>query len=161
MWTIPQGTEPDGGEVRFDASGRFLVVSDDDESRSPLIAMPDGAPLEKMRPPSAFGADAREMVTQLPASWTGGGINCLIRRGECRPMLTFGEDIRPYRADRFEFSTDGKFLASGSSGDTIPNVSELSVVSPELANVRQEDRFCRSVPAFACNKSSSHGCGSW
>jgi len=133
MWTLPRGTEPDGGGVHFDASGRFLVVSGDDESRSPLLAMPGGSPLERMKPPSALGPDAREMVTQLPASWTGGGINCLIRRGEDRPMLTFGEDIRPYRADRFEFSTDGKFLASGSSGNTIPNLSELSMVSPELA----------------------------
>ncbi len=134
MWTVPQGTEPDGGEVRFDASGRFLVVSDDDESQSPLLAMPGGSPLERMKPPSALGPDAREMVTQPPASWTGGGLNCLIRRGEDRPMLTFGEDIMPYRADRFEFSTDGKFLASGSSGDTVPNLSELSMVSPELGS---------------------------
>ncbi len=132
MWTTPRGTEPDGGGVHFDASGRFLVVSDDDESRSPLFAMPGGAPLERMKPPSALGPDAREMVTQPPVSWTWGGINCLIRRGEDRPILTLGEDIRPYRADRFEFSTDGKFLASGSSGDTIPNLSELSMVSSEL-----------------------------
>jgi len=109
MWTIPRGTEPDGGDVHFDASGRFLVVSNDDESRSPLLAMHDGAPLERMKPPSALAPDAREMVTQLPASSTGGGINCLIRRGEGRPMLTFGEDVVPYRADRFEFSTDGNF----------------------------------------------------
>ena len=132
MWTLPRGTEPDGGDVHFDASGRFLVVSVD-ECRSPLLAMAGGTPLESMIPPSALGPGAREVVTQLPASWTGGGINCLIRRGEDRPMLTFGEDIVPYRADRFEFSTDGKFLASGSSGNTIPNLLELSMVSPELA----------------------------
>ena len=132
MWMIPRGAEPDGGGVHFDASGRFLVVNDDDESRSPLFAMPGGTPLERMNPPSALGPDACEMVTHLPASWTGGGINCLIHRGEDRPMLTFGEDIMPYCADRFEFSTDGKFLASGSSGDTIPNLSEVSMVSPEL-----------------------------
>ncbi len=95
MWTIPRGTEPDGGDVHFDASGRFLVVSNDDESRSPLLAMPDGAPLERMKPPSALAPDAREMVTQLPASSTGGGINCLIRRGEGRPMLTFGKTSGP------------------------------------------------------------------
>ena len=127
MWTIPRGAEPDGGDVHFDASGRFLVVSDDDESRSPLLAMPGGTPLERMKPPSALGADAREMVTQLPASWTGGGINCLIRRGEDRPMLTFGEDIRPYRADRFEFSTDGRFLAWTNSDGTI-DVADLDVI---------------------------------
>jgi hypothetical protein len=94
MWTIPRGTEPDGGDVHFDASGRFLAVSND-ESRSPLLAMPDGAPLERMKPPSALAPDAREMVTQLPASSTGGGINCLIRRGEGRPMLTFGKTSGP------------------------------------------------------------------
>ena len=57
MWMIPRGAEPDGGDVHFDASGRFLVVSDDDESRSPLLAMPGGTPLERMKPPSALGAD--------------------------------------------------------------------------------------------------------
>ena len=127
MWTIPRGTEPDGGDVHFDASGCFLLVRNDDESQSPLFAMPDGAPLERMKPPSALGPDARELVTQLPASWTGGGINCLIRRGEDRPMLTFGEDIRPYRADRFEFSTDGKFLAWSNSDGTI-DVADLDVI---------------------------------
>ena len=119
MWTIPRGTEPDGGGVHFDASGRFLVVSDDEESRSPLFAMPGGTPLERMKPPSALGPDVREMVTHLPASWTGGGINCLVRRGEGRPMLTFGEDIMPHRADRFEFSADDRFLAWSNSDGTI------------------------------------------
>jgi len=132
MWALPRGTEPNGGEVHFDASGRFLVVSDFDESQSPLLAMPGASALERMKPPIALGPDAREMATQLPASWTGGGINCLIHRGEERPMLTFGEEIMPYRPGRFEFSADGKFLASGSSEDTIPNLSELSMVSPEL-----------------------------
>src|SRR5208282_5416898 len=126
-------------DVHFDASGRFLVVSDDEESRSPLLAMPGGTPLERMKPPSALGPDAREMVTQLPASCTGGGINCLIRRGEDRPMLPFGEDIMPYRADRFEFSTDGKFLASGSFGDTIPTLSELSMVSLRQESFGKEE----------------------
>ncbi|MGA7498077.1 MAG: hypothetical protein WBX00_15225, partial [Isosphaeraceae bacterium] len=139
MWTIPRGAEPDGGDVHFDASGRFLVVSDDDESQSPLLAMPGGTALERMKPPSALGPDAREMVTQLPASCTGGGINCLIRRGEDRPMLPFGEDIMPYRADRFEFSTDGKFLASGSFGDTIPTLSELSMVSLRQESFGKEE----------------------
>jgi len=122
MWTLPRGAEPGGGDVHFDASGRFLLISDDEESRSPLLAMPGGTPLERMKRRSALGPHAHEMVTELPASWTEGGINCLIRRGQDRPTLTFGEDIRPHRADRFELSTDGKFLASGSSGDTIPNL---------------------------------------
>jgi hypothetical protein len=69
----------------------------------------------------------REMVTQLPAPWTGGGVHCLIRRGEDRPMLTFGEDIRPYRADRFEFSTDGRFLAWSNSDGPI-DVADLDVI---------------------------------
>ncbi len=137
MWMIPRGAEPDGGGVHFDASGRFLVVNDDDESRSPLFAMPGGTPLERMNPPSALGPDAREMVTQLTASWTGGGINCLIRRGEDHPMLTFGEDIRPYRAERFEFSTEGKFLAWSNSDGTI-DVADLDVIRGGDEMSRQE-----------------------
>ena len=39
--------------------------------------------------------------------------------GQDRPMLTFGEDIRPYRADRFESQRDGRFLAWSSSDGTI------------------------------------------
>ncbi len=137
MWMIPRGAEPDGGGVHFDASGRFLVVNDDDESRSPLFAMPGGTPLERMNPPSALGPDAREMVTQLTASWTGGGINCLIRRGEDHPMLTFGGDIRPYRAERFEFSTEGKFLAWSNSDGTI-DVADLDVIRGGDEMSRQE-----------------------
>jgi len=68
-----------------------------------------------------------DVVGSLSLSWTGGGINCLIRRGEDSAMLTFGEDIRPYRADRFEFSTDGKFLAWSNSDGTI-DMADLDVI---------------------------------
>ncbi len=127
VWMIPRGTKPDGGGVYFDASGHFLVVNDDVESRSPLRTMPGGGTLEKMKPPIALGPNAREMVTELPTAWTGGGICCLIRRGEDRPILTFGEDVMPYRPTGFVFSADGRFLAWGNSDGTI-DVADLDVI---------------------------------
>ncbi len=137
MWTIPRGTEPDGGEVQFDESGHHLLVQIDAEGQSRLLAMPGGTPVEEMKRPVALGPDAREMVAQLPASWTGGGVYCLIRRGEGHPLLTFGEDFMPYRADRFVFSADGRFLAWGNSDGTI-DVADLDVIRPGGETSRPE-----------------------
>ncbi|MGO9469241.1 MAG: protein kinase domain-containing protein [Isosphaeraceae bacterium] len=127
LWTIPRGSDSDGGEVNFDSPGSFVLVRNDDEGQSPLLAMPGGTPLGRMKPPVALGPAAREMVAQLPASWTGGGYYGLIRRGENRPLFTFGEDVLPYSAGRSKFSADGRFLAWGNSNGTI-SVADLDVI---------------------------------
>ena len=117
MWTIPRGPNPMEADVHFDAFGRFLVVTT--MTRAGLHAR-DAWWNSAREDETAKCSWARwcEMVTQLPASWDRGRNQLPDSRGEDRPMLTFGEDIMPYRADRFEFSTDGKFLASGSCPGT-------------------------------------------